>query len=468
MRVLLVHPDFKRATAKSADTADGLLPARSLIELGGVLSGAGHRVTVLDSFSARAREQKDPPDMDRVLSIMLEEEDFDAVGISVCTPLRKEAHEMARTVKRHSGSVPVILGGPHTARMAGTLLDEWREIDYVCLGAAERTLPVLLDNIASGKRTPNISGIAYRTGRGLRQAGKPLIDAELESLPPVRYDSYLEEIPADRIKRAYIMTSRGCVNWCNFCSKIWKKFLPDRPDKVADELAHLVRDCGTEEVIIYDDCFGKKKEHALAVLDAIIEKDLDVGLQTVTTFEAISRDWLRRFKQAGGKDVLVGLETGSARLRKKMNKHLTEEEIISAVLAVRTAGLRLGIYLMFGFHREELQDITETYRMVDKIDPDQVMSSVYDVKPGDLLFEFAVTSGDLRVREWKNDNNRIVNYMSDEEKVRNAARAAYFDRRFTREVLVPEHDRPADFLGIDDGRLEELIGYEKARLEKNG
>ena len=100
MRVLLVHPDFKRATAKSADAADGMLPARSLIELGGVLSGAGHRVTVLDSFSARAREQKDPPDMDRVLSIMLEEEDFDAVGISVCTPLRKEAHEMARTDRK--------------------------------------------------------------------------------------------------------------------------------------------------------------------------------------------------------------------------------------------------------------------------------------------------------------------------------------------------------------------------------
>ncbi|MFO8057523.1 MAG: radical SAM protein [bacterium] len=467
MRVLLVQPDRKRSTSEDAP-ASGLLPARSLVELGGTLADHGHEVTVLDPLTAQSRNKQATHDMTAALADLLSEREFDAVGIAVYTPLQKEAHEMARLVKDRSPHTPVILGGPHTARMAGTLLDEWQEIDYVCLGGAEETLPVLLQNLAEGRESRHVSGTAYRKSNGLRQVGKPLLNLNVMDLPQVRYDRYLEELQEKKIERAYVMTARGCVNWCNFCSKIWKKFLPDRPDKIADEIEHLVKDCGTKQVIIYDDCFGKREDHALAMLEAIKRKGVEVELQAVTTFDSISRSWLKPFKEAGGRDILVGLESGAARLRKKMNKHFTEEDAISGVLAARTAGLRLGLYLMFGFYAQNEEDVAETYRLVDKMDPDQVMSSVYDVKPGDLLFEFAVTSGDLRVNQWKDENERLVSYMSDEEKERNAARAAYFDRRFTREVLVPEHERTADMLEINNDRLEQLIKLEKERLERDG
>ncbi len=467
MRVLLVQPDFTPTRSKDIDPAAGKLPARSLVELSGTLDKEGHEVIVLDPLSALPLCEENSPDMAEALSKVLKERNLDAVGISVCTPLRKEAHDLARLVKHHDSSLPVIVGGPHTARMAGTLLDEWKEIDYVCLGAAERSLPALLQGITSGEGTRRVSGTAFRTARSLRQIGKPIIDVDVKSLPGVRYDHYMEELGEKKIKRAYVMTARGCANWCNFCSNIWKKMLTDRPEKIADEIEHLVNDCGTEQVIIYDDCFGKNEDHALAVLEAIGKKGVQVELQAVTTFDSISKKWLRPFKEAGGRDILVGLESGSARLRKKMNKHISEDDIISSVLAVRTAGLRIGVYLMFGFFRETEEDITETYRLVDKIDPDQVMSSVYDVKPGDLLFEFAVTSGDLRVDQWKKDENRIVNYMSAQEKQRSAARAAYFDQKFSRETLAPEHKRPADILEIDEKQLERLMEEEKERFEKN-
>jgi len=462
MRVLLIQPDYKREAESGEDLASKLLPARSLLELAAVIENDGHEVVVFDPLTAL---DGDGLDMEAALEKTLDSDRFDVAGVAVYTPTRKEANQLARAVKRRSRLTKVIAGGPHPAPLAESILRAWPEVDYVCLGAADRSLPALVNSIG-GKTGPafRVKNIAFRSGpKTVRLTGKPSYQADLDSRPPIGYQSYLERTPGQSIRRAYVMTARGCSHWCNFCSQLWKKVILADPADVAGEIERLVKDCGAREIILYDDCFGMKSGHARSVLEAVIGTGVEVSLQAVTRFDAIYEDWLDLFVEAGGRDILAGLESGSPRLRKRMNKHVDESKLCRGSELVREMGLRLAVFVMFGFPNETDADVEETWRLLKKMGPAQVMSTVHDIKPGDLLFEFGMAGETLEEAAWLDEDRRSVNYMSEDELMRAAARAIAFDRMFTREVVMPEHDPAGFVLGLDPGRLEGLVEEEMAR-----
>jgi anaerobic magnesium-protoporphyrin IX monomethyl ester cyclase len=458
MRVILIQPDYRRQAANGEDLSRRLLPARSLVELGGRLEAAGHEVTVLDPLTAANGGELD---LEAALEKVLAEREFDVAGIAVYTAVRKEAHRLAAAIKHRSRRTRVVVGGPHPGLVARSLLEAWREIDFICLGAADDSLLALAHSLSGGGPAFRVRNLGFRTSTGaVRVNGKSDYHADLQGLPPVRYGRYLERVAGGRIRRAYVMTARGCDHWCNFCSQLWKKVLPAPPPEVAAEIKHLVRDCGTEEVILYDDCFGSRSEHARAVLEEVIRSGVEVRLQAVTRFDAIREDWLALFQRAGGRDLFVGLESGAPRLRKRMNKHMAEGELCRGAELARRFGLRLGVFLMFGFPHEEERDVEDTYRLLKKLEPAQVMSTVFDIKPGDLLFEFALRSGTITPEAWLDEDRRLINGMEPETLTRAAARAMAFDRMFTREAIMPEHDPAAFILGLDPAGLEPLIAQE--------
>ena len=463
MRVLLVQPDYRRQCADQESLFGRLLPSRSLLELAAILEASGHEAVVLDPPAALAAGP-DPCklDMPEAMSSLLEAEKFDAVGIACYTQLRKEARELALAAKKNDRKRPVILGGPHPMLLARQILKEWKEVDYVCLGAADESLPSLVSSLA-GEGGPHfrIRNIAFRSGPfNVRQTGNPSYRADLAEIPAIDYTRHLDRVGSRGFKRAYIMTARGCRHLCNFCSQLWKKVFLAPAAKVADEAERLAGQCGAEEIVIYDDCFGMNQAHARSVLEALIERKLGVRLQAVTRLDAVDESWVSLFKEAGGRDLLTGIESGSEQVRKRMNKHMDPESICRGAEIARNHGLRLGVFLIFGFPAEDEAAVEETRRLLDKLRPSQVMSSVFDVKPGDVFYRFAHLGGTLEEDDWLDNNRRLVNGMSAEELERTAARCVRFDRAYTREVLMPEHD-PADFiLGISPERIEGLLSEE--------
>jgi len=351
MRVLLVQPDYVRQVDAPEVMKKRLLPGRPLLQLKSVLEEAGHQVTVLDPLVALNNTKKGRKlDLAKAAADLARDNDFNAAGISIYTPLRKEAHDIAKALKRVNRTLPIIAGGPHPGRLAESMLKGWKELDYICLGAAEKSLPSLLSSIAKKKKPIRVDDIAYRTGpETVRVKGKPDYHADMASLPLPGYESYLETVPDRSIERAYVMTMRGCPYWCNFCSNLWKKVLLADPGSVAREVEYLVKEAGAKSIVIYDDCFGAKLEHSREVLEKIGNLGLDFELQAVTRFDTISDEWLPLFREAGGTAVLAGLETGSVKLRKKMNKHMKEGALCEGAELVRKARLKLAVYLLFGY-----------------------------------------------------------------------------------------------------------------------
>jgi len=468
MKVLLLQPDRLRKAPDPETLSRSLLPSHSLHLLGAILRQHGHQVQVLDPPLIHALcgsgATSDPL---VALESLLERESFDAAGIAIYSPLRREALALARAVKAQSRQTIVIVGGPHPTRLWKTLLQAYpREIDYACLGAAEVSLPALFQALSQGEPVSRIKGIAFLAGDlGARATSRPLLSAPLADLPPVRYDSLSEQLPGRKIPRAYTVTGRGCTSWCNFCSNLWKKPLYRPAAQVQEEVRHLLEDCGTRTLALYDDALGMRPEQARAVLAAIRELGGDLHLQAVTRFDLVSEDLLAAFSAAGGRDLLVGLETGSAKLRRRMNKHLPDGVICEAVERIRGRGLRLAVYLMFGYPNESLEDIEATRRIVEKINPEQTLSTVFDIKPGDMMIEWGLLAGTLREKSWLDLNRPLINYQSEREQMLSAGIALLFDQRYTREVLAPEHDGADQVLGLSESRAAEAKALAREKLK---
>ncbi len=68
--------------------------------------------------------------------------------------------------------------------------------------------------------------------------------------------------------------------------------------------------------------------------------------------------------QGGVKTVALAPEAGSPRLRKVINKGLTEEDLARAAVALVQAGIdQLRLYFMVGLPTETLEDIREIARL---------------------------------------------------------------------------------------------------------
>ncbi len=466
MKVLLVQPDYGREQPDPS----ALLPSYPLNLLAVILRKGGHDVTVLDPPLSHALF-KDRPEKEyrEFLASLMERERFDAVGVSVYAPLRKEALRVMREAKRANRLCKVIAGGPHPTRSGEAMLLKFPDlIDYVCLGAAERSLPALLEYLG-GNSGPlfKVPGIMYRqTKKHVRSTSRPILSVEIERLPEVRYDGYLEHLP-EGLERAYVMSTRGCIHWCNFCSNLWKKVILHPRENVISEVRHLAEDLKVKTIVIYDDCFGMKPEHSIPLLEGIAELGLDIQLQAISRFDLLSEEFLEAFVKAGGRDLVLGLETGSSRLRRKMNKHLDAGRICEGAESIRERGLRMGLYLMFGFPGESDHDVAQTYRLVKKLEPEQVLATVFEVKPGDMLYEFGIKSEAIKPEDWDNPEPRNVSYLSESEIELSVGRAMLFEKTFNREILFPEHDSAAWIRGFPKAMVRAAVADAQNRLQSS-
>lgn len=164
-----------------------------------------------------------------------------------------------------------------------------------------------------------------------------------------------------------IEVSRGCFNRCGFC--------------VASYLNLPVRFVDYETIINNID-LGLKYTNKIALLGALISAHpkfneickyiydkIQAGQKiemTVSSLraDAITPDVIKTLVAAGQKNTTIAIEAASERLRKTVNKNLTEQQIFDAVRIAREGGLKgIKIYSMIGLPTETQYDIDEFIRL---------------------------------------------------------------------------------------------------------
>lgn len=185
-----------------------------------------------------------------------------------------------------------------------------------------------------------------------------------------------------------LMTSRGCPFSCRFCTKFHDMFRVYRfrsEGLVRLELMQLMDRYGVEHVRFVDDEFTINRRRTLKLMSAI--RDLDLTFVCITRADSLDEYLLKEMKLSGCKEVHIGVETGSNRLLKLMNKQTTSEVLAKGILAIKKAGIKAKVYLMYNYPGETRKDRDLTIEFIKRTKPDKFTLSKFTPLPGSEIGE---------------------------------------------------------------------------------
>ena len=168
-----------------------------------------------------------------------------------------------------------------------------------------------------------------------------------------------------------IEMERGCANRCGFC--------------LASYLNLPLRSVPNEELIKAVD-LGLNYTNKLAFLGAevsahpyfeevcsYISQKIKLGINIEMNFsslrvDAITENVVKTLVLAGQKNITLAIEAGSEKLRKVINKNISEEQIFNAVKVASLNGLRgIKFYGMLGLPTETSEDIVSLIHLAKRI-----------------------------------------------------------------------------------------------------
>jgi radical SAM superfamily enzyme YgiQ (UPF0313 family) len=345
-----------------------LMPV-GLVSIAACLEKDGHDVTLANFSAAGIRKA-----LKQIVDIKPR-----VIGLSLFTHNRVDTLKLVQEIRKALPAAVIMLGGPHATFLAGEIIRRYPEVDYIIQGEGEGPCAKLLKKIAAGKK-PVGKIISSET-----------VDS-LDDLPaPGQFSGKLIGVnPDDQFQ--FIITSRGCPHECVFCSSpaFWQRTVRYRsPGSIFREIQYLYNKYGIQYFSIRDDNFTMNKKRVLEFCRQLRESGMYIMWNCQARVDTIDEEMLIAMKQAGLEHIQYGVESGSAKILKHYDKHLTIEDIRRAAAITRRVGVYLSIYLMAGAEGETQDDIDRTKELITKILPTDGIVSPVALYPGTLLYEKA-------------------------------------------------------------------------------
>lgn len=326
--------------------------------------------------------------------------DYLPVTGAISTAVVPAALEALALAKRVAPAATTIMGGPFpTFRHEELLNHPSGAVDLVLRGEAEATLAELVPRLAEGacpaRPLDDVAGLAFRRdGVVITTPMRPHLQ-DLDTLKPawhlLDWELYRYRIePPGRM--ASVLTSRGCMMGCSFCSHraFWRgEWRSRRPERVLEEVRHLVSAYGVESITLIDPYPTSDRDRWEHLLDLFIEARLGVRLLMETRAEDVVRDAdiLPKYRDAGVVHLYIGAEAATDELLESLNKGNDVNAIARAIALARDHGIVTEASFMIGHPAETWASIERTIEVAIRMDPDIAVFPVLTPMPFTPLFE---------------------------------------------------------------------------------
>jgi len=409
MRVILINPPLDSVLRDGhVDPVTSYLFYNSaplgILYIAGVLERRGDTVAALD---AAAEKLNIPGTVRRV-----EQFKPDVIGIGANTVVFEGAMELARALKGAMPSVPIVLGGYHVTLMPHEAMQE-PAFDVGVIHEGEHTMSDLVDHYKGLRSLESVEGIVVRRGDEIHFTPHRKKFRKLDQFPfPARHllppDLY-KPVPVDEhaMPKFAMITSRGCPHACGFCQKSNSGYRSRKPQYVVDEIEHLVRDFGAQDMAIVDSLFCANKRRVMKICDEIIRRGVKISWTCSSRVEVVDREMLFKMKEAGCWRTRFGIESGSDQVLDFISKGITKEKIRNAITWADEAGLRPKAFLMVGHMPDTPETIRETIDFAKSIPLHDITVQINTLLPKTPQMETWEREGP----KW----GRVINQTTDEK-----------------------------------------------------
>lgn len=242
-------------------------------------------------------------------------------------------------------------------------------VDVVIRGAGDEVFPALVAGYARTGRPVKVPGAVFRSGDEIVDGGVSATPRTLDHLPFADFTPFPMELYTDQA-RIPLAASRGCVWACRFCStrEFWDGYSHMSGDRIFAEVKHQrTLFPGRRHVEFYDITANGRPEalRRFAELMADARRARAPFAETGWKINAIVRpemtgDLLRALRAGGCRAVIYGIESGSPRVLKRMNKNYAVAVAERVLKDTRGAGIFTTANFMVGFPGETEEDFQRT------------------------------------------------------------------------------------------------------------
>ena len=322
---------------------------------------------------------------------------FDVLMISSMTMLFPKVLKLIQKVRMIRTSIPVLVGGIHPTIMGALLLEQYKEIDYLCVGEGESMVVEFLEHF--GKESLfEVRNLVYR--RGDRVIANPLRQAEdLSTLPAFPWEIFAREsIIQEDTGFLNVDATRGCPYNCTYCcngiylSHYGGSYMRYKPiDAVLNELRYLKDTYSPQLFFFGDEMILSNIEYARELFHSI-NREIKIPYGFIARVEHITPEAVQVFADTGCRYIGMGVECGNEEFRKKhLNRHMTNMQIERAFSLVREKGIFVTSFNMIGFPFENDDNLSmDTLRLNQRIQPDFALISLFYPFPGTKMYDYCI------------------------------------------------------------------------------
>jgi anaerobic magnesium-protoporphyrin IX monomethyl ester cyclase len=376
--ILLTHGYFLSEDEKEQQIMKPY-PPLGLLSLSGYLKRHGYAVEVYDSTFGERQE----------LLSRLRASGSGVVGIYTNLITRRSVLDIIAAAK--GAGWTVVLGGPESANYPTEYLRAGA--DVVVIGEGEVTLTELLPALASAqpRKLSGIRGIVFKDDddQPVRTPERSKL-SDLDALPfpdreAIDHQRYLDVWRKHHgASSVNLITARGCPYRCTWCSHAVYGFSHRRrsPSNVADEVAWIVERYNPDQLWYADDVFTISHPWLQRYTAELKARGLHRPFETITRADRLqSEDAVKALQELGCHRIWIGSESGSQKVLDAMQRGVTVEQVRHAVKLAQQYGIKVGMFLMWGYEGEELEDIAATVEHVKLSNPDIFFTTVsYPIK----------------------------------------------------------------------------------------
>lgn len=332
----------------------------------------GHTARVIDSSA-----------LDMSVEDIVEEvikEKPKVVGVSILYDLYTvNACSIVIQLRKAGYSGHITFGGPFITHAYKYFLAAMPGLNSVLRGEGECSFLQLLECLKNGTDWRKINGIAYVEGHEVIANGFADIVDDISKLPiPVRDTLELLKKKGIPTHAASIYSSRGCMGRCTYCtapvnadliSARNHKWRGKNESAIADEIEYLVSQFEVSYIYFVDENFCGYGVGFIERLSRIAEEIKRRGIKVkfhaeIRVDTKFNDDILLQLKEAGLKDVLLGLESGSNSALRRWHKGTNVQKNFDAVMTMTRLGFDVEPAMIMVDPHTTVEEFAETVEFI--------------------------------------------------------------------------------------------------------
>jgi pyruvate-formate lyase-activating enzyme len=303
----------------------------------------------------------------------------DLVCFSAVTDDYQWCSRTAAAIKGVTSAV-TLFGGVHVTSVPERVVAN-PNVDLLGLGEGERLTAAVLEQLDDWKHGAelDIPGVWYQRNGEIHRHGEGEAIQDLDRLPFPAKDLFYERLPG--LARTYtITTSRGCPYRCTYCYNavmlpMYREqgnWLRQRSvENVIEELTEAKRRFAPRHFLFMDDVFASSKRWVEHFAERY-KREIDVPFALVTEAVVLKDDVVRWLKEAGLRNVQIGVQTLNEESKKQIDRPESRGQLDRAMAALNKYDVHFQVDHMLGIPGETDQDQRAALEFYNEHRPDIV------------------------------------------------------------------------------------------------